>query len=243
MPAFFLSDKEEMKKNNLYNPNPILSIHANADRAMQMSKYMRDQFAFYGIAKPELNVLANPMMKEMMQTIKDLAAAKENVNEHIKKLVTQWWNYPQRECQYIIMQLLEKTVKYWDKNIFDLLEWITLNKSWWDTVDFIASNLFGKYFQLFPDEIPGAIKRWNAQDNFWLHRVSLIFQLKYGKKVDHVLLFSQCKLYAEEKEFFIRKAIGWALRQYSKSEPGKVKAFIKSTTLSPLSVKEGSKYI
>ncbi len=227
----------------LYNPDPELSIHADFDRAGKMSKYMRDKFIFYGIPKPELDQLANPMIKEMMATIKEIDAAKGEVNKHLSQLTRQWWNYPQRECQYIIMQLLAKTHKYWTVETISLFEWITLQKSWWDTVDFIASNLFGKYFQLFPEEIPGVIERWNKQDDFWLHRVSLLFQLKYSKNTNGPLLFAQCKLYAEEKEFFIRKAIGWALRQYSKSEPGKVKTFIRSTELSPLSVKEGSKYI
>ena len=232
-----------MKTKKLFNPQLILSAQANPVRAAAMSKYMRDQFNYYGIHKPALNILAKPMLKEMLQTVKEIAETDGDVNIYLTKLVRQWWNYPQRECQYIIMQFLFKTNKYWDKDTIGILEWMILNKSWWDTVDYIASDLVGKYFELFPKEIPSAIKRWNAQNNFWLHRTSLIFQLKYRKQTNAVLLFAQCKRFSQEKEFFIRKAIGWALRQYSKSEPAKVKTFIKATPLSPLSVKEGSKYV
>ncbi|MBL0096728.1 MAG: DNA alkylation repair protein [Bacteroidetes bacterium] len=69
------------------------------------------------------------------------------------------------------------------------------------------------------------IKKWTATDNFWLHRTAIIFQLKYGKNTDEKLLFQLCSRYAKEKEFFIRKAIGWALRQYSKSNPAAVSPF------------------
>lgn len=79
--------------------------------------------------------------------------------------------------------------------------------------------------------------------SFWMHRTAILFQLKYKESTDEQLLFRLCREYAGESEFFMRKAIGWALRQYSKTDPDAVRKFIHSVTLSPLSIKEASKYL
>jgi 3-methyladenine DNA glycosylase AlkD len=206
---------------------------ADVDRAEAMKKYMRDQFDFFGVPKPIAALMSKPFQKQLL-------LLKEDVMSHV---VHDLWKRPQRDFQYFAMEYAYKSHKTWNENHLELFEWMVIHKSWWDTVDFIASNLFGKLFQKFPHLIEPSINRWNAGDNFWLHRTSIIFQLKYGIKTDQKLLFTQCKRFAPEKEFFIRKAIGWSLRQYSKFNPDAVRNFIENTRLSPLSMKEGLKYI
>jgi 3-methyladenine DNA glycosylase AlkD len=117
-------------------------------------------------------------------------------------------------------------------------------KSWWDTVDDIAANLVGMLLLDHP-ELVQAMDDWIQDEFLWIRRTALIFQLKYKQQTDCTRLFGYCTTVMHERDFFIRKAIGWALRQYSKTDPIAVKQFIQTHqhALSPLSVKEGSKYV
>ncbi|MBL7923418.1 MAG: DNA alkylation repair protein, partial [Bacteroidia bacterium] len=159
------------------------------------------------------------------------------------QVAKQIWDLPRREYQYAAMELCAKKLKSYLPGHLELFEYMIQDRSWWDTVDFIAGTLVGGLFRMHPQLIGPAVMRWTAGPDFWFHRCSILFQLKYGKKTDAPLLFRLCRDFAGEKEFFIRKAIGWALRQYSKSEPAAVRDFIGRQKLSPLSRKEASKYI
>jgi 3-methyladenine DNA glycosylase AlkD len=114
-------------------------------------------------------------------------------------------------------------------------------KSWWDTVDFIAATLVGGLLHKFP-ELKPEMDKWNRDEDMWKVRTSMLFQLKYKDEVDFEALSRYILTHAESKEFFLRKASGWALRQYSKFNPDAVRHFIASHELSPLTVREGSKY-
>ncbi len=118
-----------------------------------------------------------------------------------------------------------------------------MTKSWWDTVDGIASNAVGKIAAQFPKVISETIEGWAYGDHLWLQRASIIFQLKYKTATNEELLYRYMIQHADSKEFFIQKAIGWALREYSKTNPQSVRAFIDEHSLPKLSVREGSKYI
>jgi 3-methyladenine DNA glycosylase AlkD len=117
------------------------------------------------------------------------------------------------------------------------------NKSWWDTVDFIATKLVGTYLVLYPCERKNYVNKWINSGNIWLQRTAILFQLKYKEQTDFELLTYIIRQLNHTDEFFINKAIGWALREYSKTNPVKVKEFIDSVQLSNLSIKEGSKYL
>ncbi len=201
--------------------------------AVGMENYLRNQFPCYGIKSDLRRETTRPYQQILLKHGPD----------YIEKIVRDCWSKKEREFHYVGMEYLAKTAKHWKGTELPLLEYLVLHHSWWDTVDTIASNIVGPYFRKFPEQIAPAIKRWNAQDNFWLHRVSIIFQLKYGAKTDEKLLFAQCRRFAGEKEFFIRKGIGWALRQYSKYNAESVRKFISETKLQPLSLKEASKYV
>ena len=123
------------------------------------------------------------------------------------------------------------------------LEWLIRNKSWWDTVDLIASNYLGKYIRLFPDQGNELIEDWRQSGHLWLQRSCLIFQLKYGKGTDRELLTNLIKEFVGQKEFFIQKAIGWSLRQLSKTDPESVKRILKEIPLKGVALREASKYL
>ncbi len=207
--------------------------NADKQKAAEMKKYMKNLFEFYGIPKPKRAELSKPLIKEFSQY-----EVKE-VNSVCKKL----WIMPQRELQYVAMEILQKAKTYSEKNCDTFFEWLIVTRSWWDTVDFVAANLMGKYLITFPEKRDKLINKWCKSGNLWLIRTAILFQLNYKDKTDEVLLFGLCKQLAGEKEFFIKKAIGWALRQYARTRPEAVRKFVKNNTLQPLSIREAMKHL
>lgn len=209
------------------------STHANPKKATPMKRYMLDKFDFLGIQAKQRQELQRAFMK------KDTLPNPEEIPVIIKEL----WALPEREYQYFAMELLEKYLKNTDETIVSLFEYMIVTKSWWDTVDRIASRLVGFYFQRHTELIEPYTEKWMYYGNMWLQRTALLFQLKYKKDTDTGLLFSYIKALADSEEFFIRKAIGWILREYSKTNPVAVKQFVASASLAPLSKREALKII
>ncbi len=201
--------------------------------AGRMQDYMRNQFVFYGIPSPERKMLSSAII------LQNKAAFAKNWRE----VVELCWREPQRELQYFAQELAVKYVKSFEKEDIALIEMMITQKSWWDTVDFVASNLAGAYFRKFPEEIVPFIQRWMNSGNLWLCRTCLLFQLKYGLNTDTGLLFDCIGELSSSREFFIRKAIGWSLRQLSKTSPEMVVEFVNKHKLPELSRKEALKII
>lgn len=207
--------------------------NANPKIASGQKAYMRNQFEFYGIKTPERREIEKPfLVKEYLPPKKDL-----------EKIVKTLWNKPQREYQFFAMELVQKYVKQFEKKDMALLEFIVMHKSWWDTVDFIAVKLIGEYFKLYPSLRKQYVKKWLASKNIWLQRSALLFQLKYKKNLDTELLSYAIQPLLGSKEFFINKAIGWVLREYSRTNPKWVVNFVNQTPLEPLSRKEALRLI
>jgi len=223
-----------LKAGTIYKQLIVLfSTNANKKDAVQMEAYMKDQFAFYGIKSVKRN--------ELMKSILDKRNKPEK--EDAVKLVKLLWKDPHREFQYIAMELLSWYKNEPDEKDIVFIEKLIITKFWWDTVDFIASQLVGNYFMHFPKMRNSICKKWSGSKNMWLQRSVILSQLKYKDKTDSDFLFHYCDKHKEDKEFFIRKAIGWALREYSKTNAKAVKSFVKSTNLSNLSLREASKYL
>ncbi len=223
-----------MKKHPL-TAEIIALMRKQADPSLKegMEKYMRDQFPFLGLKSP----LRKEILKEVTRPFRELS------EKEWPQVAEELWDMPERECQYMAMELFALRKKQLHEGHLPLLEKMIAEKSWWDTVDFLAANIAGPLFRNEPQLIAGTIRKWTAASEFWFHRSAILFQLKYGRQTDEELLFRLCKKYAGEKEFFMRKAIGWALRQYSKTNPDAVRKFINSNSLSPLSLKEAGKYL
>lgn len=211
----------------------LFAEHTDAEASVQMKKYMKDRYDYFG--------LKAPLRKELC------ARHKQNYGlipeDNKEEIVTWCWEAPQREFQYFAMDFLGKTAKKADENIISLYEYMITTKSWWDTVDFIASNLVGVYLKKFPEKIDSLTSKWMDSGNMWLQRTCLLFQLKYRQTTDIELLTGFIFPLMESKEFFIRKAIGWSLREYSKTNPGFVLKFVEDYPLSGLSEREALKWI
>lgn len=209
----------------------VLQANADAERAEAMERYMRKQFRFLGIPSPNRREL----LKVFLPPWRTLPMS--SAWSAVKWL----WTREERECQYVAMDLIQRRHMEYRKEDLSLIRELIITKSWWDTVDFIAANIAGAYFLRFEGEMESVTGKWNRSDDLWLRRSSIIFQLKYRHKTSENLLFAHCAHCSGEKEFFIRKAIGWALRQYAKSEPDQVRTFLGTQQLSALSLKEAGK--
>jgi 3-methyladenine DNA glycosylase AlkD len=142
------------------------------------------------------------------------------------------------------MSLMSKFEKKVEPEFITTIEYLLITKSWWDTVDLIAGHTVGTHFKRFPTVREKYLKKWRKSDNFWLRRTTLLFQLGYKKETDFDLMCELIKENLGSDEFFINKAIGWALRQYAWTNPTPVKQFVKATKeLHPLSRREALKNI
>lgn len=206
---------------------------ANPADAVFMKKYMLGQFEFFGIRAPKQKEIRRHFFKA--HGLPDPGDLPELLNE--------LWQLPQREFQYFGADLSERLLKKTGADAIQMIEFMVVNKPWWDTVDWIASHHAGSYFKAYPELIHNKTTDWMNSGNIWLQRTCLLFQLKYKDATNEDLLFDFIQQLKESKEFFIRKAIGWALREYSKTAPETVSAFVESTHLSGLSRREALKWM
>ncbi len=215
---------------------PLISLleeHKNAQNAANVEKYMRNKFAFYGIKTDERRKLCRQFTNEYgFPPI-----------EEIPNFVYELWTHEYRDIHYFTMDTVNKFSEKSDENWIEVFEYMITNNSWWDTVDIIASRIIGTHFKTYPNAINTTTTTWIESENFWLNRTAILFQLHYKTLTDSELLFNYILKVSESKEFFIRKAIGWALRQYSKTAPETVRNFVDTTQLSPLSKREALKWI
>ncbi|RTE03958.1 DNA alkylation repair protein [Paenibacillus whitsoniae] len=211
----------------------VLRAHSDQENARKMEAYMKDQFPFLGIRNPQRTALTKQFAKEH-----GLPKGDEAV-----QAAEALWQLPGREFAYTAILMLMQVRKTAEAAHIDTLETYIVTKSWWDTVDTVADHLIGYHLQRYPELIPAYVEKWLASGNMWLQRTAILFQLKYKKKTDTALLFAVIRRMAGSKEFFIRKAIGWALREYAKTDAEAVKTFVAQTELSPLSVREALKHI
>jgi len=206
--------------------------HGNPDKAIKMAAYMKGKFPFLGIQKPQRDELQKKFIKQ--------AKKQGKINWD---LVFMLWDLPEREFQYLAINYLIALNDSLQKYDIDRIKLLVICKSWWDSIDCLASNIIGKLCAKYPELIQSHILSWAESDNIWLARVSVLFQLKYKENTDVELLDSIINKNLYSKEFFITKAIGWALREYSKTNKEWVKVFLECNTLQPLSVREASKYL
>ncbi len=219
--------------NYVKNLRNLLAANGDEKNADWSQQYLKDQFVLFGIKAPLRRTLFKQFMAENAPPQYDA----------LYDLVWELWLEPEREFQYFAIELLEKYKKTWAEDMIELFEKIIETKSWWDSVDYIGSALVSVYFKKYPKQIKPVTERWMASGNMWLQRVSLIFQLTYRKETDTELMFHYIRQLTHSKEFFIQKAIGWALRQHARTDADLVRQFVENTKLAPLSKREALKHI
>ena len=211
----------------------LFRSNANESNRQPMEDYMRNHFSFLGIKSPE--------RKELLKGF--FAEHGKPEREWVKPLVTFLYAQPERELHYAALALIDVHIKKLDAEWLSFLEKLIITNSWWDTVDHIVPQHVGAILLREKSRVVDFPDRWIESDNIWLQRSAILFQLKYKEKTNALKLFSYIEATKGAKEFFIQKAIGWALREYSKTAPDEVLTFIKSTDLAPLSRREGLKHL
>lgn len=207
-------------------------LNQNQDQAKKMAAYMKDQFPFLGIQKPKREQLYRSFLNQVKIT-----------NQIDWQFVFSLWEIPEREFQYLAIEYLITLQELLASHDLEKLRRLITTKPWWDTIDSFAGNIVGGLCKKNPCLARTKMLEWAESDNIWLVRVAILFQLKYKEETDTQLLQEIILKNNKSKEFFIAKAIGWILREYSKTNKGWVKDFIEQNSLQPLSVREGSKYI
>lgn len=222
--------------------------HKNEENAEKQAAYLRHQFEFIGLKTPERRLLAKDFLKE------------KKADKKIDwKLVFEFWNLPEREFQYLALDYLHQMKKWLIFDDMEKIKKLTVSKSWWDTVDAL-DELVGHLLltgrkqatendSTAYEQVKTLVKEWAQAENFWLRRIAIDCQLSFKNQTDLELLS-----YNVEKnllgssfadEFFITKAIGWALRDLAKTNSAWVIKFIEEheNKMAKLSIREASKHL
>ncbi|MDZ5585154.1 DNA alkylation repair protein [Enterococcus cecorum] len=210
----------------------IFENHSNSERAMSMSKYMKDQFSFYGIAASDRRNL----YKDFLETVK-----KQGTLDWA--FLDQCYADDHREFQYLAYEYLLAMKKQLSFEDISLVKDLVMKKSWWDTVDFLA-QVVGN-IALKDSRVDEWMLAWSQEENIWVRRVSILYQLRFKEKTNTTQLEQILLNCVGTNEFFINKAIGWALREYSKTNPDWVRTFLENhqSQMANLSIREASKYL
>ena len=213
----------------------VLRQHANPERADPMSAYMKNKFPFLGISALERRKLTQGLIKS--------AASDMKCGEVIRGL----YELPEREFHYVALDLTQKAARA-RKPVFEmplsLFGHLARCNQWWDTIDPLATKIIGDWMRKnFPTNHAEEMKAWADSDDMWLNRASIIYQLHYKENTNLDFLQYAVEKHAESNEFFIQKAIGWALRQLTKTNPEWVRQLLNEVALKPLSFREAKKYL
>ena len=216
-------DVEELLEN--------LKVVANPNDAAAMKAYMKNKFEFLGVKTPARRKLAKAFFKQQSDSVIDW------------NFINEAWNNPYRELQYIALDYLEIRKKLLTPSDLSRLKKLAQTKSWWDTIDFL-DRLVGSIIARFP-ETKEIILAWSCDEDIWLRRLAIDHQLLRKEETDTELLEKILVNNLGQTEFFINKAIGWALRDFSKTNPDWVRDFIERhrAEMATLSIREGSKYL
>ncbi len=203
---------------------------ANEDNAIQMAKYLRNQFVFYGLKSPARRDAYHQILKDEKKQID-------------WDLLDQAWNDKHREMQYFVCDYLLAMEKYVSYDDLFKIEHYVRTKQWWDTIDSLM-KLYG-YVGLKDQRVDPLMLDWSKDPDKWVRRVAIEHQLLRKDRINTALLSQILENNLESDEFFINKAIGWALRDYSKTNPEWLSDFIDGNYnhLAKLSITEGSKYL
>ncbi|WP_157962309.1 DNA alkylation repair protein [Winogradskyella aurantiaca] len=202
---------------------------ANPKNAEPIKAYMKHKFQFLGIKSPDRKLILKPLVN----------SHKTELINHIDPITKSLYSLTEREFHYCAMEVYSRfKKKHYQVTDINTISFLITTHSHWDSVDFIAKHIYGQYLLEHPKETLPTIQEYANSTNMWLNRSAILFQLGYKNQTNADLLFALCEQHKESKEFFIQKAIGWALREYAKVNPTAVLDFVDKTPLKPLSKKE-----
>ncbi|MYT75735.1 MULTISPECIES: DNA alkylation repair protein [unclassified Streptomyces] len=207
---------------------------ADPGRAARMRAYMKDVAPFLGLPSPE--------RRELSRTV--LRGTPSPDETALTALALRCWALPEREYAYFAVDCLRRHVRLLSPDFLPVARQLITTVPWWDTVDHLAAYVVGGLVAADP-RLTAAMDAWVEDDDLWVARTALLHQLRYRGATDADRLFAYCLRRAGHPNFFIRKAIGWALREYAKTDADAVRAFVAAhrDVLAPLSVREALKNV
>ncbi|MGW1160010.1 DNA alkylation repair protein [Streptomyces sp. NPDC002513] len=205
---------------------------ADPERAASMRAYMQDIAPFLG--------LTTPVRRALSRTV--LAGTPRPDEADCTALALRCWALPEREYHYFAVDYLRRHVRQLSSGFLPVTRHLVSTVPWWDTVDALAAHVVGGLVAADP-KLRNAMDAWIEDDRLWIARSALLHQLRHKEATDTGRLFAYCVRRSGHPDFFIRKAIGWALREYAKTDPDAVREFVarEGARLSPLSVREALK--
>lgn len=205
-------------------------------RAAEQQAYMKSAMPFRGVRLPEVRRLARDISR----------AHPPHDAEHWQDTVSQLWDGAEyREERYAALVVARRHRAYAHAlHVLPLYRGWVLDAQWWDLCDEIASHLVGGILAAHPESTTVILRTWSVEDNLWIRRVAILSQLNRKEHTDTDFLVYALEGSIHDRDFFARKAIGWALRQYARTDPGWVRQFLRThPELSSLSVREATKHL
>jgi len=214
-----------------------LGLIAAADpaKAGPMAAYMKTDMPFYGVQKAG----RTPIMRRLKREFSPQDRAEYG------EAVFALWRLPHREEKYLALSYARAFDEFIVFGSMPLYEQMVTEGAWWDLVDEVASWLVGRVLLKERNRTEPVVRSWIPSGDMWLKRTSIICQLKHKADTDTSLLADACTANLPDGEFFIRKAIGWALREYAKTDPDWVRGFVADhrAEMSGLSCREATKHL
>ncbi|MXM64122.1 DNA alkylation repair protein [Streptomyces sp. HUCO-GS316] len=207
---------------------------ADPERAVAMRAYMKDVAPFLGLTTPVRRTLSRTVLDGMPRPDEADCTA----------IALRCWQLPEREYQYFAVDYLRRHARACSSGFLPVARHLVATVPWWDTVDALAAHVVGALVSADP-RLTSDMDAWIADDDLWIARTALLHQLRYKQHTDAERLFAYCLLQSGHPDFFIRKAIGWCLREYAKTDPHAVRDFLarERGRFAPLSVREALKNI
>ena len=210
----------------------LFEANGDAQRAAAMAAYMPDQFLFYGIPTPQRRALIRPLLR-----------AEKQAGRIDWALLDLCYSDPHREMQYVVCDYLRSLQALLTYDDLDRIKVYAQTKSWWDTIDSLDQTIGA--IGLRDHRVDERMLAWAQDADFWLRRIAIDHQLGRKERTNTALLEQILVWNLGSEEFFINKAIGWSLREYSKQDPAWVRAFIDAhrEAMSARSIREASRYL
>lgn len=212
-----------------------LTKYADPAKARSMAAYMKTDTPFFGVQKKERDLILDKL-------VDSYPAFSERV---YRDNILELWQMPGREEKYLAISYARRFPGFMTPEMLPLFERLIREGDWWDFTDEIAQNCIGYILYEHKENVALIMYQWVNDENLWKRRTALICQNRHGEKTDRGMLFGFCLKRAHETDDRIRKAVGWALREYSKHNPEAVLDFLQANgdKLSGLSYREASKVL
>ena len=220
-----------------------LRAHGDSSKATAMRKYMKDQFAFFGVQSARRRESLERSLRAVYPST-ERSAYSAVPPSAVLPLAEALFARNERELHLDAVDILTKRAEALSVQDLPSLERLIMTKSWWDTVDLLASGCVGSVVLRSRRAGSEVMDAWIRSPNMWVRRAALLHQLKYKERTDEERLFGYIRRCLHEREFFITKAIGWVLRQHARLEPRAVQRFVlkHEAELAPLSKREALKH-